>query len=259
MEYPFAVIVQWLSDYLLPLVRILAMLMVMAGIGARNVPSRIKLGLALVIAFVAVPVLPPTQFTNLFSLEMVFVVLQQLLIGVAMGFASQLLLNTFILAGQICAMQTGLGFASVVDPSNGLSVPAVGQFYLILTTLLFFVFNGHLMMIQMIVHSFIAVPIDGTWWAVDHYWDIVTWGGWMFTTALVLALAPLTAMLVINLSFGVMTRAAPQLNIFSIGFPFTLVAGLTIIWATLGNFMAQFEAQWLRMVELLCSMAGCSP
>ncbi|WP_462157674.1 flagellar biosynthetic protein FliR [Pseudoalteromonas sp. GB56] len=259
MEFPFAVIIQWLSDYLLPLIRVLAMLMVMAGIGARNVPSRIKLGLALVIVIVAVPVLPPVQFTNLFSFEMVLVVLQQVLIGVAMGFASQLLLNTFILAGQILAMQTGLGFASVVDPSNGLNVPAVGQFYLILTTLLFFVLNGHLMMIQMIVHSFIALPIDGTWWAVDHYWDIVTWGGWMFTSALVLALAPLTAMLVINLSFGVMTRASPQLNIFSIGFPFTLVAGLTIIWATLSNFMAQFEAQWLRMVELLCSMAGCAP
>ncbi len=259
MEFPFAVIIQWLSDYLLPLIRVLAMLMVMAGIGARNVPSRIKLGLALVIVIVAVPVLPPVQFTNLFSFEMILVVLQQVLIGVAMGFASQLLLNTFILAGQILAMQTGLGFASVVDPSNGLNVPAVGQFYLILTTLLFFVLNGHLMMIQMIVHSFIALPIDGTWWAVDHYWDIVTWGGWMFTSALVLALAPLTAMLVINLSFGVMTRASPQLNIFSIGFPFTLVAGLTIIWATLSNFMAQFEAQWLRMVELLCSMAGCAP
>ena len=190
---------------------------------------------------------------------MILVVIQQMLIGVAIGFASVLLLNTFVLAGQILAMQTGLGFASVVDPSNGLSVPAVGQFYLILATLLFFVFNGHLMMIQMVIHSFEVLPIDGTWWSVDHYWDIVTWGGWMFTTALVLALAPLTAMLVINMSFGVMTRAAPQLNIFSIGFPFTLVAGLVIIWATLGNFMTQFEFQWLKMVELMCSLVGCTP
>jgi len=156
-------------------------------------------------------------------------------------------------------MQTGLGFASVIDPSNGASVPAVGQFFLILATLLFFVFNGHLMMIQMVVHSFQVLPIDGNWWSVDHYWDIVTWGGWMFTTALVLSLAPLTAMLVINMSFGIMTRAAPQLNIFSIGFPFTLVAGLIIIWATLGNFVTQFEFQWLKMVELMCTLVGCSP
>ncbi len=233
--------------------------MVMAGLGAKNVPTRIKVGLAVVVTLVALPNLPPATFTNLFSFEMILVVIQQLLIGVAIGFASTLLLNTFVLAGQILAMQTGLGFASVVDPSNGMSVPAVGQFYLILATLLFFVFNGHLMMIQMVIHSFEVLPVDGNWWAVDHYWDIVTWGGWMFSTALVLSLAPLTAMLVINMSFGIMTRAAPQLNIFSIGFPLTLVAGLIIIWATLGNFIFQFEYQWLKMIELMCTLVGCSP
>ncbi|AQQ00565.1 flagellar biosynthetic protein FliR [Pseudoalteromonas aliena] len=259
MELPFSVIIQWLSDFLLPLVRISSMIMVMAGLGAKNVPTRIKVGLAVVVTLVALPNLPPATFTDLFSFEMILVVIQQLLIGVAIGFASTLLLNTFVLAGQILAMQTGLGFASVVDPSNGMSVPAVGQFYLILATLLFFVFNGHLMMIQMVIHSFEVLPVDGNWWAVDHYWDIVTWGGWMFSTALVLSLAPLTAMLVINMSFGIMTRAAPQLNIFSIGFPLTLVAGLIIIWATLGNFIFQFEYQWLKMIELMCTLVGCSP
>ena len=203
MEFPFSVVIQWLSDFLLPLVRISSMIMIMAGLGAQNVPTRIKMGLAVVVTFLVVPALPPATFTNLFSFEMVLVVIQQMLIGVAIGFASTLMLNTFVLAGQILAMQTGLGFASVIDPSNGASVPAVGQFYLILATLLFFVFNGHLMMIQMVVHSFSVLPINGQWWAVDHYWDIVTWGSWMFTTALVLALAPLTAMLIINISFGI--------------------------------------------------------
>jgi flagellar biosynthetic protein FliR len=169
-----------------------------------------------------------------------------------------LLLNTFIVAGQILAMQTGLGFASVVDPANGLSVPAVGQFYLILSTLLFFVFNGHLMMIQMVLYSFESIPIGEFTWSVDNYWQIINWGGWMFATALALSLAPLTAMLVINLSFGIMTRAAPQMNIFSVGFAFTLVAGLMIIWATLGNFIVQYEYQWLKMTELLCNLIGCT-
>jgi flagellar biosynthetic protein FliR len=212
----------------------------------------------MLITFVALPTIPPSEFTNLLSLEMVLVAIQQLLIGVAIGFASILLLNTFVLAGQILAMQTGLGFASVIDPANGQSVPAVGQFYLILATLLFWVYGGHLMMIQMIVNSFIMIPIDGTWWNVENYRTIAHWGGWLFATALVLSLAPLTAMLIISMSFGVMTRAAPQLNIFSIGFPFTLVTGLVIIWATLGNFTAQFEFQWLKMVELICTLTGCS-
>ena len=189
---------------------------------------------------------------------MILVVIQELITGVAIGFGSLLLLNTFIVAGQILAMQTGLGFASVVDPANGMSVPAVGQFYLILATLLFFVYNGHLMMIQMVVYSFETFPVAGNWWSVDNFWTIVNWGGWMFSTALALALAPLTAMLIINLSFGIMTRAAPQMNIFSVGFAFTLVAGLTIIWMTLGNFLAQYEFQWLKMTELMCNLVGCT-
>jgi flagellar biosynthetic protein FliR len=258
MEFPFAIIIQWLSDFLLPLVRISSMIMVMAGLGAQTVPTRIKLGLSVTVTFAVVPVLPPSQFTELFSLSMIFVVIQQMIIGIAIGFASLLLLNTFIIAGQILAMQTGLGFASVVDPANGLSVPAVGQFYLILATLLFFVFNGHLMMIQMVVFSFETLPINGQWLVVDNYWQIVNWGGWMFATALALSLAPLTAMLVINISFGIMTRAAPQMNIFAVGFAFTLVAGLTIIWATLGNFIVQYEFQWLKTVELMCHLIGCS-
>ena len=98
MEFPFAVIIQWLSDFLLPLVRISSMIMIMAGLGARNVPTRIKLGLAIVVTFVAVPMLPPATFNNLFSFEMILVVIQQMLIGVAIGFASTLLLNTFVLA-----------------------------------------------------------------------------------------------------------------------------------------------------------------
>ena len=106
MELPFAVVIQWLSDFLLPLVRISSMIMVMAGLGAKNVPTRIKMGLAIVVTFVAVPMLPAATFTNLFSFEMVLVVIQQMLIGIAIGFASTLLLNTFVLAGQILAMQT---------------------------------------------------------------------------------------------------------------------------------------------------------
>ena len=87
MEYPFAVVIQWLSDFLLPLVRISSMIMIMAGLGAKNVPTRIKMGLSVVVTFLVVPVLPPATFTNLFSFEMILVVIQQMLIGVAIGFA----------------------------------------------------------------------------------------------------------------------------------------------------------------------------
>ncbi|WP_199611227.1 flagellar biosynthetic protein FliR [Flocculibacter collagenilyticus] len=256
-EYPLDVIMQWLADFLLPAIRISAMVMLMIGIGAKTIPMRIKSAFALMTAFVVAPVLPPSTFTNLFSFEMILVVMQEILIGSIIGFISTLMINTFVLAGQMLAMQTGLGFASIIDPLNGTSVPAVGQFYLILATLLFWIFDGHLTMIHMIVHSFKVFPIGQYVWDIQSFKDIANWGAWLFATALVLALAPITAIMVVNLAFGIMTRAAPQLNIFTIGFPVTMTSGLIIIWLTMDNFTMHFEGQWENAVQLMCDVIKC--
>lgn len=257
MAYTLQTIMQFLADLLLPLFRIAAMLMVMVGIGAKTTPTRVKLMLAVAFTVMVLPVLPKTPFTDLFSGQMILVVVQQVILGAAIGFVSVMLINTFVLAGQIVAMQTGLGFASIIDPTNGSNVPAVGQFYLILATLLFWEMDGHLLMLQMVVHSFTTVPIDGQWWPYSNFEQLALWGGWMFATALALALAPLTAMLVVNFAFGVMTRAAPQLNVFSIGFPITLVTGLMIIWLTLSNFLGQYDSHWQHAVDMMCDLVGC--
>ncbi|MFT5164499.1 MAG: flagellar biosynthetic protein FliR [Alteromonadaceae bacterium] len=257
IEYPMNIILQWLADFLLPLTRISAMLGVMAGIGSRTTPLRIKSALAVLLTIMVMPVLPPSAFTDLFSFQMVLMVAQQMLIGVIIGFVSMLMLNTFVLAGQIVAMQTGLGFASMVDPVNGMNVPAVGQFYLILATLLFWALDGHLVLIQMVVHSFIALPVSYQWLDISHYYDLANWGGWMFSTAMVLALPPMTAMLLINITFGILTRAAPQLNVFTIGFPITMTSGLLIMWITLENFAFHFDNQWQQALLLACGIVGC--
>jgi flagellar biosynthetic protein FliR len=175
-----------------------------------------------------------------------------------LGFLTIMLLNTFILAGQVIAMQTGLGFASLVDPASGTSVPAVGQFFLILSTLIFWALDGHLTFIQYVVMSFETLPIPLDNWDSVKYRELAEWGGWMFATALSLSLAPITAMLLINFSFGVMTRAAPQLNIFAIGFPITMTAGLIIMWLTIGNFLVHFEQQWVRVNDFACYLIGCN-
>lgn len=248
---------QWLADFLLPFSRIAAMLGVMAGIGAKTTPMRVKTVLAVMLTIMVAPMLPPSPFTNLFSFEMVLIVMQQVLIGAIIGFISMLMLNTFVLAGQIVAMQTGLGFASMMDPVNGLSVPAVGQFYLILATLLFWALDGHIVLIQMVVHSFTTLPIGSGWLDVPNYQKLFNWGGWMFSTALVLALPPITAMLTINITFGILTRAAPQLNVFTIGFPITMTAGLFILWVTLENFAFHFDNQWQQALLLACDIVGC--
>lgn len=257
MEFPLSILMQTIADYLLPLCRVTGMFLVMAGIGVRNVPVRIKMGLVVMITLIIMPTLPPVTNSNLMSGQMILEVLLQLMIGFALGFISLLFITTFVVAGQLLATQTGLGFASMVDPASGVSVPAIGQFYLILATLLFWLFDGHLIMIQMLVFSFETLPINGQWWDVSSYWVVIEFGGWMFATALAIALAPIISMLTVNLSFGIMTRAAPQLNIFSIGFPITMLSGLVILWLTLDTFLFHFEKQWQHSIEFSCRLIGC--
>jgi flagellar biosynthetic protein FliR len=251
------VINQYLADFILPFARVSALIMTMIGFGARTIPTRIKLFLCLTVTVAIMPAIPPTNVENLLSLNTAILVAQQTVIGVMVGFMTVMVVNTFTLAGQIIAMQSGLGFASLVYHASGMKVPAVGQFFLILSTLLFWVMDGHLAYLQFIAASFDTLPIGGEHFFNIKYKEIVLWGGWMFTTALSLALAPLTAMLLINFSFGIMTRAAPQLNIFAIGFPITMMAGLLIMWLTFGNFLTHFELQWQRALDFSCYLINC--
>jgi flagellar biosynthetic protein FliR len=257
VEFTEPVINQYLADFMLPFARVSALIMTMIGFGARTIPTRIKLFLCITVTIAIMPAIPPTNLENLLSLNTAILLAQQTIIGVMVGFMTVMVVNTFTLAGQIIAMQSGLGFASLVDPASGMNVPAVGQFFLILSTLLFWVMDGHLAYLQFIAASFDTFPIGAEYFVSLKYKEIVLWGGWMFTTALSLALAPLTAMLLINFSFGVMTRAAPQLNIFAIGFPITMMAGLLIMWLTFGNFLTHFELQWQRALEFSCYLIDC--
>lgn len=243
-----------ISDYMLAFMRVSGLFIAMVGISARTVPTPVRNLLAVLLTLMVVPMLPPVPITDIVSLGTFFEVIKQLIIGIAIGFISVMVVDTFVLAGQIIAMQTGLGFASIVDPVNGVNVTTIGQFYLILATLIFWMVDGHLLLINMIVISFEAFPIDGPWWTGEQFKQIAHWGAWMFVSAVTISLAPIVSLLIVNLSFGVMTKAAPQLNIFSLGFAIAQITGLVIIWITLSNQMYHFNAQWLRAQEFMCKL-----
>lgn len=257
MEFTESVINQYIADFILPFTRISAMVMSMIGFGAKTIPTKIKLGLCVLVTIAVMPAIPASNVDNLLSLSTSLLIVEQIFIGILIGFVTIMVVNTFTLAGQIIAMQTGLGFASLVDPASGMNVPAVGQFFLILSSLLFWAMDGHLAYLQLVVTSFDTLPISGGNFDSAKFKEAVEWGSWMFATALSLALAPLTAMLLINFSFGIMTRAAPQLNIFAIGFPVTMCAGLLIMWLTMGNFFTHFELQWQRALNFSCYLIEC--
>jgi flagellar biosynthesis protein FliR len=240
LELTNAQIGGWVGQFLLPLFRIASMLMVMPVIGTQLVPMRVRLYLSLAICLVLAPNLPPMPQLDAISLQAMLMIGEQVLVGAMFGFMLQLFFHLFTVAGQIIAMQMGLGFASMVDPANGVSVPVLGQFLLMLVTLLFLAMNGHLVVFEVLAESFVTLPV-GEGLLLDHYWTLAGKLTWVMAAGLLMALPVITALLIINLAFGVMTRAAPQLNIFSIGFPLTLVLGLFIFWLGLSDFLAHFQ------------------
>ena len=148
-------------------------------------------------------------------------------------FVIELLMQVFVIAGQLIAMQTGLGIATTVDPSQGASVVVISQWFLFMVSLVFLALNGHLVAIEILVDSFRTLPIGFESFSVNQFSSIVLWSGWMLAAAVVISLPAMAALLIVNLAFGVMTRAAPQLNIFALGFPVTMIVGLLIMWLNL--------------------------
>ncbi len=247
----------WVGSFLLPLFRIAALLMFMPIIGTQLVSARVRLYLSLAICVVIMPTLPPMPVIDAINLQAFLWIAQEILIGMMLGFVLQLFFQVFVIAGQIVAMQMGLGFASMIDPANGISVPVIGQVFMILVTLLFLAMNAHLVVFEVLTESFFTLPV-GSGFLVENYWEIANKLSWVMGAALLLVLPAITALLVVNLAFGVMTRAAPQLNIFSIGFPLTLVLGLVIVWIGMADILAQYQVFATEALQFLREMAGAS-
>jgi len=222
----------WVAQAFFPFVRIGACLMVAPFFGARFVPPRTRVVLAVALTALVVPLLPAPAVAP-FSGAGFVTVAQQLLIGIAMGFALQVVFDALGLAGQLLANSMGLSFAFNVDPLRGSSTAALGQLYIILATLTFLALGGHLALIEVLVGSLHTLPI-GAALPADSLWAIVMWGGELFSGALTIALPGVTALLIVNLAFGVVSRAAPSLNLFAVGFPVSLVVGLVVVLAGIG-------------------------
>lgn len=241
----------WMAAYLWPMIRIGAMLTAAPIFSSRQVPVRYRLMLMLLFTWVVIPTLPPMPPADVLSHTGFLILLQQILIGVVMGFILQMLFGALVFGGQVVAYSTGLGFASMVDPQNGVQVPVVAQFYLILATLLFLLSNGHLLTIELLADSFRSMPVAVDGISRNGLLDIVAWGSRLFAGGLLIALPIVGAMLMVNMGMGVVMRAAPQLNIFSVGFPITMLLGFALMWVTLPNLFAAFNRFTEEAFELM--------
>ncbi|WP_320822535.1 flagellar biosynthetic protein FliR [Reinekea sp.] len=232
LEITDAMIASWVSHFMWPFFRISSFLVIVPIIGSRLIPVRVRLGLALVMTTAIYPLLPPMPIIEALDFQTILIILEQVLIGTTLGFIVFTIMQVFILAGQTISMQMGLGFASMVDPANGVSVAVLSQWYQAMVTLVYLAINGHLITLEVVVDSFYSLPIGQGLFTVNAWKTLADFGAWVFRASLTLALPAASALLLVNIAFGVMTRSAPQLNVFALGFPITMLGGLIIVWAS---------------------------
>lgn len=234
----------WLQGWLWPFLRIAAFVMTVPAIGTRVLPARARVVLALVLTAVVAPLLRSAALADveLASAQGVLVAAQQVVIGAGLGLALRMVFLVLEFAGQVVAQQMGLGFAAMLDPVSGAQVPVVAQFYVILATLGFFAIDGHLRLVRLLVDSFALLPVGGGALPSGALAGLIPWSNDLLGLGIVLMLPTVVSLLVVNLAFGVMARAAPQLNIFAVGFPVMILFGTLTLALTLGALPAQLDA-----------------
>jgi len=178
-------------------------------------------------------VLPVQPVIDLNGREALGTVLQQVGVGLAMGFAVRLVFAAVELAGEVIGLQMGLNFASFFDPLANAQVSAVARFFGNIAMLLFVVINGHLMVLMAVAKSFDAFPVDGNFLQAVAQMRLHALGASLFASSLWIALPMIALLLFVNLTLGIISRVAPQMNIYAVGFPVTLTVGMLGITATL--------------------------
>ncbi|WAC72559.1 flagellar biosynthetic protein FliR [Roseateles sp. SL47] len=234
LTFSEAQVLAWINPILWPFIRTLALFAGMPVFSQRAVPQRVKIGLALFIAVAAQPSLPAMPVVPLDSLpQLLVMVAQQLLIGLSMGFAVRLVFASLEFAGELIGLQMGLNFAGFFDPATGSQGTASSRFLGSMVAFLFIAINGHLMLIQALVESFQAFPVGEEPFRFLRVAQPQVWGAEVFRMGLWIALPLVTMLLFVNLVLGIISRVAPQLNVFSVGFPLTVSIGLVGLVATL--------------------------
>lgn len=222
-------IIQLIASFLWPLTRILGFIAVAPPFGNNGVPVQVKLSLGIFMAFIVAPTLDLHHNADMLSLTGILILAQQLIIGLAMGFIVRLIFAGVEMAGEVAGLTMGLGFASFYDPQTRGRSSAISQFLVIITTLIFLALNVHLAMFEALINSFKSIPITSTLQMGFSVKTLAIWGEEIFKIALILSLPIVAALLITNIALGILTRAAPQLNIFGIGFPITIGVGFLML------------------------------
>ncbi|MGH8504772.1 MAG: flagellar biosynthetic protein FliR [Stenotrophobium sp.] len=255
MSITDAQLMAWVQHALWTFFRIGGVLMTAPVIGSKIAPRQVRLGLGLVLTLIIMPLTPVTPALAMFSGAWCLTTLQQFMLGVVIGFVLMLAFEAVVMGGEIIAYGMGLSFAQLADPVRGTSTPVVGQFLMILATLLFLAMNGHLILIATLADSFRTIPISTAGIGTAQLGALIAWSGVVFSGGLQIALPVMIALLLVNMGFGLLSRATPSLNFQSVGFPISLLAGLLLLRYSLPGLQSVFSdlltQSWQLMATLL--------
>jgi flagellar biosynthesis protein FliR len=228
---------RWVTRLWWPILRVGGFVLSAPMVSGPTVPAPVKIALSIGLAFILAPLAQVPDGLAIFSGAGMLAAVEEVLIGIAIGMVVQVAFEALAFAGQSVSLTMGLGFATLVDPQHGADTPVLGQLFTIFGTLIYLAVNGHLMLIGSLATSFKSLPVGA---ALDRglFWSIAAWGARVFETGLLIALPAVIALVIVNLAIGVVTRAAPQLNLFGIGFTITLTAGFLVLIAGLDGLMA---------------------
>jgi len=242
-------VLEWISPLVWPFLRVLALFSAMPLFAQGSVPTRVRIGLALLIAVCAQATLPPAAVIALDSWPALMALLQQLLIGISLGFSVRVVFSAVEFAGEIVGLQMGLNFSGFFNPMTGGEATATSRFFGILVSWLFIASGGHLALIGAVVQSFQAFPVGPDPFAFLRAVQPQVWGGEVFRLGLWIALPMIAMLLFVNMVLGIIARVAQQMNIFSIGFPITVSVGLIGMLLTLPAMQTPFTAALERMLS----------
>lgn len=240
----------WLTPLLWPFLRVLAVFSVAPIFSSRAFPVRARIALALLIALAAQASLPAMPVIDLNGTAALGVVIQQVGIGLTIGFVVRLVFAAFELAGEVVGFQMGLNFAAFFDPTFNAQTSAVARFFGYMASLLFVVLNGHLMVLMAVTRSFEVFPVTQNFLEALRLMQLYTLGGELFASGLWIALPMIALLMFTNLALGIVSRVAPQMNIYAVGFPITLSVGLVGMAATLPMLDRPFQALLERAIEI---------
>jgi flagellar biosynthesis protein FliR len=250
ISFSEAQIAAWISPLLWPFLRVLAVFTSAPVFSSRAFPIRVKIGLAFFVALACQATLPPAPTIGLNEPAAFGAALQQVGVGLAIGFVVRLVFAAVELAGEVVGFQMGLNFAAFFDPALNTQSSAVARFFGQMTSLLFVVMNGHLMVLMAVTKSFETFPVDQNFLVALQHMQLYTLGADLFASGLWIALPMIGMLMFVNLALGIISRVAPQMNIFAVGFPITLVVGLLSIAMTLPMLDTPYMALMSKVLDI---------